>query len=133
MRAARPFWRPLPAKKGQRVTLRLGFAYVDGSAGCDSSSRTVENGTALIHKLAHDDRHMSLSPGTLLSAAMFQHVIDIDQVTEIDCGTGRDAYKKQWMEGVRPRFRIDLLWPTHMANWPVIARSHLRQIRRWAA
>jgi hypothetical protein len=38
----------------------------------------VENGTALIHKLAHDERHMQASPGTLLSAALFQHVIDVD-------------------------------------------------------
>lgn len=126
------FLEAIARQEGTAGTLRLGFAYVDGQPVA-TQFWTVENGTALIHKLAHDDRHMSLSPGTLLSAAMFQHVIDIDQVTEIDCGTGRDAYKKQWMEGVRPRFRIDLLWPTHMANWPVIARSHLRQIRRWAA
>lgn len=113
-------------------TLRLGFAYIDGQPVA-AQFWTVENGIALVHKLAHDERYLSASPGTLLSAAMFQHVIDLDKVTQIDFGTGRDAYKRQWMEEVRPRYRIDLLWPNHIANLPIIARRRLRQIRDWAA
>jgi hypothetical protein len=76
---------------------------------------------------------LASSPGTLLSAALFQHVIDDDKVTEIDFGTGSDGYKREWMEDMRPRFRIDLLWPNHIANWPVIARHHLRKMRGQAA
>ena len=94
---------------------------------------TVENGVALIHKLAHDERHLAASPGTLLSAALFQHVIDVDKVGEIDFGTGSDGYKREWMEAVRPRYRLDLFWPGHVANWPLILRRHLRQMRRKSA
>jgi hypothetical protein len=113
-------------------TLRLGLAYVDGQPVA-AQFWTVEHGTALIHKLAHDERFLEFSPGTLLSAALFQHVIDIDHVGEIDFGTGSDHYKREWMEAVRPRYRLDLFWPNHVANWPLIARASLRQMRRNAA
>ena len=59
--------------------------------------------------------------------------IDIDKVDEIDFGTGSDGYKREWMEKVRPRYRLDLFWPNHIANWPLIARASLRQMRRNAA
>lgn len=112
--------------------LRLGIAYIDGQPVA-AQFWTVENGVALIHKLAHDERHLSASPGTLLSAAMFEHVIDVDGVKEIDFGTGSDGYKREWMEAVRPRYRLDMFWPKHIANWPLILRHHLRQMRRNAA
>ena len=108
--------------------LRLGLAYIDGKPVA-AQFWTSENGTALIHKLAHDERHMHASPGTLLSAALFQHVIDVDKVDVIDFGTGSDAYKREWMEEVRERFRLDMFWPNHLANWPQIAIRHLRAYR----
>lgn len=126
------FLKVIARQEAAAGTLRLGLAYIEGQPVA-AQFWTVENGTALVHKLAHDERHVSLSPGTLLFAAMFRHMIDVDKVAQIDCGTGSDAYKRQWMEDVRPRYRIDLLWPSHLANWPIIARHRLRQIRRWAA
>jgi CelD/BcsL family acetyltransferase involved in cellulose biosynthesis len=89
----------------------------------------VENGAALIHKLAHDERHLQASPGTLLSAALFQYVIDVDRVDLIDFGTGNDAYKAEWMEEVRQRYRLELFWPNHPANWARIAIKKLRAYR----
>jgi hypothetical protein len=126
------FLKLLAQTEAQAGCLRLGLAYIDGQPVA-AQLWTVENGVALIHKLAHDERFFEFSPGTLLSAALFQHVIDIDRVDEIDFGTGSDGYKRDWMEAVRPRYRIDLFWPNHVANWPLIARSHLRQMRRKAA
>ena len=123
------FLRVIAEQTSAAGALRLGFAYIDGQPVA-AQYWTVENGTALIHKLAHDERHIAASPGTLLSAALFQHVIDIDKVDEIDFGTGNDAYKREWMEAVRPRYRLDLFWPNHVANWPLIARYYLRQMRR---
>jgi hypothetical protein len=41
---------------------------------------TVEGGTAFIHKLAHTEASKPLSPGTTLSAALFEQVIDRDGV-----------------------------------------------------
>ena len=65
--------------------------------------------------------------GQAVDAALFQHVIDIDRVTLLDFGTGNDAYKAEWMEEVRERFRLEIFWPNHPANWPHIA------IRKWRA
>jgi hypothetical protein len=122
------FLEALARQENAAGNLRLGIAYVDG-APVAAQFWTVENNVALIHKLAHDERHISASPGTLLSAALFRHVIDIDKVEEIDFGSGNDAYKQAWMERVRPRYCIDLLWPGHIANWPKIIRHQLRRHR----
>lgn len=118
------FLKALAQQEGAAGTLRLGLAYIDGTPVA-AQFWTVENGIALIHKLAHDEEYMSASPGTLLSAALFQHVIDIDRVDEIDFGTGSDKYKRDWMEEMRPRYSLDLLWPNHPANWLRIAKYKL--------
>jgi Acetyltransferase (GNAT) domain len=119
------FLRELAKQEAAAGCLRLGLAYIDGKPVA-AQFWTVENGIALIHKLAHDERHIDASPGTLLSAALFQHVIDIDAVTEIDFGTGSDAYKREWMEEMRPRYRLEIYWPNHVLNWPHILRHKLR-------
>ncbi|MFN3619114.1 GNAT family N-acetyltransferase [Sphingorhabdus sp.] len=126
------FLETLARQEGIAGNLRLGLAYIDGLPVA-AQFWTVENDIALIHKLAHDEHYVAASPGTLLSAALFRHVIDIDRVAEIDFGLGNDPYKQAWMEQIRPRYRIDLLLPGHVANWPVIARHHLRQLRGKAA
>lgn len=126
------FLRLIAEQESAAGALRLGLAYIEGQPVA-AQYWTVENGSALIHKLAHDERYLSASPGTLLSAALFQHVIDIDKVEEVDFGTGNDAYKREWMEEMRLRYRLDMFWPNHVANWPLIARVHLRQMRHRAA
>jgi hypothetical protein len=120
------FLRQLAKQEGEAGCLRLGLAYIDGKPVA-AQFWTVENGVALIHKLAHDERYLTHSPGTLLSAALFQHVIDVDRVNEVDFGTGSDPYKRDWMEEMRPRYTLELLWPNHMLNWPRIAKNLLRQ------
>ena len=120
------FLRELAKQESAAGCLRLGIAYIDGQPAA-AQFWTVENGIALIHKLSHDERFISASPGTLLSAALFQHVIDIDRVQEIDFGTGSDAYKREWMEEMRPRYRLEMFWPNHMLNWPHIIRHKLRK------
>ena len=114
------FLRQIAEREALAGALRLGLAYIDGQPVA-AQFWTVENGSALIHKLAYDERHVQASPGTLLSAAMFQHVIDVDRVDLVDYGTGSDGYKAEWMEAVRPRYRLELFWPNHPANWPHIA------------
>ena len=86
---------------------------------------TCEHGEALIHKLAYDERHAKASAGTLLTHALFRHVIDKDKVDLVDYGTGSDAYKRDWMEAARPRFRLTAVRPFHPANWPEMIRSSL--------
>ena len=68
----------------------------------------VENGVATIHKLAHVDTARGLSPGTLLSAAMFEAVIERDRPATIDFGTGDDPYKADWMDERSDLYRLEL-------------------------
>jgi len=107
--------------------MRLGFAY-DGDTPVAAQFWTVEGGTAFIHKLAHTEASKPLSPGTTLSAALFEQVIDRDRVHTVDFGTGNDGYKRDWMEQVRPRFRLDMYRPGWPGNWPAIARQIMRRL-----
>lgn len=111
--------------EGAAGRLRMGLAHVDGRAVA-AQFWTVESGTAFIHKLAHREDARAFSPGTVLSAAMFERVIDGDGVAEIDFGTGDNPYKRDWMDAIRPRYRIDALWPRAPHAWPHLARRLLR-------
>ena len=57
----------------------------------------VENGEAVIHKLAYAEDAKAMSPGTILGVEMFRRALDRDRVRRIDYGTGDDGYKKDWM------------------------------------
>ena len=119
------FLRRFAEAEGAAGRLRLGIAKA-GNEAVAAQFWTVEAGTAFIHKLAHSESAKSLSPGTTLSAALFEHVIDRDQVALVDFGTGDDSYKRDWMEEVRPRYRLEMFRPAWPGNWPAIARELLR-------
>lgn len=102
--------------------LRLGIATIDGQPVA-AQFWTVEAGTAYIHKLAHRESARAQSPGTVLSAALFERVIDGDGVDLIDFGTGDDPYKHDWMEDVRPRYRLEAVRPARWRSWPYLARG----------
>jgi hypothetical protein len=113
--------------------LRLGLAYaaLDGRYQPVAAQLwTVEAGTAYIHKLAYHEAAKPLSPGTSLSAALFQQVIDEDTVAWIDFGTGDDAYKRDWMEAERPRYRIAAYRPDALTQWPAIAKCLAKRLLR---
>ena len=101
--------------------LRLGLACVAGEPVA-AQFWTVEDGTAYIHKLAHTPAAAAYSPGTLLSHAMFAMAFDQDRVALIDFGTGDDGYKRDWMDEVRPRYRLDAVYPGHPRRWPAAAK-----------
>lgn len=107
--------------------MRLGRAFA-GEKAIAAQFWTVEGATAYIHKLAHLEDHKQLSAGTVLSAAMFERVIDTDRVDLIDFGTGNEPYKADWMEETRPRYRIDCLNLRDLRSWPVLAKSRLRRL-----
>jgi CelD/BcsL family acetyltransferase involved in cellulose biosynthesis len=121
------FLRDFARAEGEAGRLRLGLAYADGRA-IAAQLWTVEGGTAFIHKLAHREDARALSPGTVLSAALFRQVIDGDKVALVDFGTGDDPYKRDWMEDVRPRYRLDLLRRGAPGNWAVLARHALKRL-----
>lgn len=111
--------------EGAAGRLRLGVARADGIAVA-AQCWTVENAIAYIHKLAHLDSHRHLSAGTTLSAALFEHALDVDRVALVDFGTGDQSYKADWMEATRPRFRIDCLDVTRPRSWPALGKRALR-------
>ena len=82
--------------------LRLGVLYFDNIAVA-AQIWLVSDAKATIFKLAHDEHYASASPGTLLTVDMFKHVLEKDQVIEIDYGRGPDAYKRDWLGNCRHR------------------------------
>lgn len=118
-------------EEGAAGRMRLGLAY-DGDTPVAAQLWTVEAGTAFIHKLAHVEAAKPLSPGTTLSAALFEQVIDRDRVALVDFGTGDDAYKRDWMETVRPRYRLEAFRPGWPGNWQKLAKRMLRRLVRGA-
>ena len=126
------FLRRFAEQEGAAGRLRLGLASAEG-VPVAVQFWTVENGTAFIHKLAHLESAKPLSPGTVLSAALFREVIDRDHVSLVDFGTGDDPYKRDWMEAVRPRYRLDMMRPGTPANWPILAKAAVRAAQRCLA
>jgi hypothetical protein len=90
------------AEKGM---LRLGVAWLDGEP-IAAQVWIVGNGTAEIYKLAYDEAYKSHASGTLLTAMLMQHAIDIDRVSLIDYLIGDDVYKQAWTRDRRERFGI---------------------------
>lgn len=82
--------------------LRLGVARYEGQA-IAAQLWLVASGKAHIFKLAYDEDYAKFSAGTVLTAAMMRHVIDMDGVAEIDYLMGDDAYKQDWMSHRRER------------------------------
>ena len=99
------FLRALAEQEGAAGTLRLGIASHSGKPVA-AQLWLVENGIATIHKLAYVEEAKKLSPGTLLSMAMFRHALDVDRVSLIDFGLGDDPYKADWMSERAPVFRV---------------------------
>lgn len=120
--------REFARQEGGAGRLRLGIAYHQGrpvAAQC----WTVESGIAYIHKLAHLESHKALSAGTTLSAALFERVIDVDRVSLVDFGNGNEPYKADWMEEVRPRYRVDCIDPRTLRGLSALARRWLAGTR----
>lgn len=116
------FLHDIAARESAAGTLRLGFARLDEQPVA-AQLWTVENGAALIHKLAHDQAFDGASPGTLLSHAMFAEAIDSDHASLIDYGTGDNGYKTDWMEERETLHRLDFFNPRFASAWLPAART----------
>lgn len=82
--------------------LRLGVAWLDETP-IAAQFWFVHHGRAYIYKLAYDENYANWSAGTVLTAALMEHVLDKDRVHEVDYLTGDDPYKKSWMNHRRER------------------------------
>jgi hypothetical protein len=85
--------------------LRLGVLRLDGQA-IAAQLWLVKGHKASIFKLAYITGFERFSAGSVLTSALMRHVIDVDQVQEVDYLTGDDAYKRDWMSHRRERWGI---------------------------
>lgn len=89
----------------EQGVLRLGLAKIHDKP-IAAQLWMVAHGKASIFKLAYDEEYKAYAPGTLISAMLMHHVLENDQVTEVDYLTGDDPYKKTWMSHRRERWGI---------------------------
>jgi CelD/BcsL family acetyltransferase involved in cellulose biosynthesis len=106
------FLRNMALTESAAGALRIGIATIEGEPVA-AQLWTIENGRAIIHKLAYLESAREQSPGSVLTAAMFQHAIDQNRVSLIDFGTGDDPYKSDWMDTRQPLYRVQLFNPRH--------------------
>jgi CelD/BcsL family acetyltransferase involved in cellulose biosynthesis len=66
----------------------------------------VWRGTATVLKLAHDEAHHDLSPGSLLTIYMIKNLMEQDHIDAIDFGRGDDPYKRRWVAERRARIGL---------------------------
>nr|WP_316639071.1 GNAT family N-acetyltransferase [uncultured Roseateles sp.] len=89
----------------RRGWLRLGVVWLEGKA-IAAQIWIVAHGKADIYKVAYDEAYKAYSPGTLLTAMLMQHVMEVDKVSEVDYLIGDDPYKQTWMSDRRERWGI---------------------------
>ena len=86
------------AKSG---ALRLGFLYVEDKPVA-VQIWIVSSGRATIYKLHYDLNFKQESVGAILMLRMFEHMIDVEHINEIDFGIGDEAAKSFWLKNQRP-------------------------------
>ena len=90
--------------------LRLAVLYIEDKPAA-AQFWFVAHRKASIFKLVYDEAWKQYSPGSILIRYMMQHVIENDQVEEIDFLTGNDAYKQDWMSERRQRWAFTFFKP----------------------
>ena len=96
------FMRGLIRSCAQQGWLRMGVDYVDGQPAA-VQFWIIYNDVASIYKLAYDEHFAKFSIGSILTARLMQHAIDVDRVREVDYLNGDEAYKREWMSHRRER------------------------------
>lgn len=82
-------------------SLRLGILTIGEQQPVAAQIWLLNGKRTTIYKLAYDERYAQLSVGAILTKLMFDHVIDVDHVVEVDFGAGSEAYKLEWMSACR--------------------------------
>ena len=109
--------------------LRLGLLSAEGVLVA-TQLWVLAGGVATVLKLAHDEAHAALSPGTVLSVRMIRHLFEVDGVTGLDFGRGDDPYKKSWTTRRRQRVGVLLANPWHPRGLAVLGWQAAGRVRR---
>lgn len=107
--------------------LRLGVLWFNGQP-LAAQLWLVHAGKANIYKLAYAKGFEKFSAGSVLTAALMQHAMDIDRVEEVDYLSGDDAYKADWM--ALRRERVGLL-ACNMRQWRGWLAAGRQLLGRW--
>jgi hypothetical protein len=127
---SRDFIRRLAATCAELGILRLGIMNVSGKPAA-AQLWIMDRGTATMYKTAYDAQFAQWSVGTVLMAAMFEHLIDRDGATEIDLGVGDEPYKMDWVSEARPLVGIEALnLRTARGRWLLLRRGARDVLRR---
>jgi len=102
--------------------LRLGIASLQGRP-IAAQLWIVSQGKASIYKVAYNKAFASLSPGTVLTSHLLKHVIEQDQVKEVDFLIGDDEYKKIWMSDRRERWGIVAYNPRTIIGFALLIKE----------
>lgn len=109
--------------------LRLGLLQLDHKP-LAAQIWLVVGKQAFIVKLAYDQDFSYLSPGTVLTAALFRQVIDVDRVNLVDYLIGDDPYKQEWMTQRRERRGIVAFNPRRWSGLFAALRHSVGKLRR---
>lgn len=112
--------------------LRLGIAWLRG-APIAAQVWIVCHGKASIYKLAYHEEFSGFSPGTLLTAHLLEHVIDVDNVQEVDYLIGDDTYKQSWMTHRRERWGLVAYNPRSILGLTRLTRECAGRSWKWLA
>ncbi len=104
--------------------LRLGLAWI-GDRPIAAQLWMVANGRAEIYKLAYDEAYSRFSIGSVLTALMMKHVLEHDDVHEIDYLIGDDPYKKTWVNQRRERWGLVAYDPHHWRGMLGLAQESI--------
>jgi CelD/BcsL family acetyltransferase involved in cellulose biosynthesis len=119
-------WARICARNGW---LRLGLAFVEDVPIAAQFWFTIA-GHAYIFKLAYDEKYSKWSAGTVLTAHMIKHALEVDRVVEIDYLTGDDAYKQSWMTKRRERVGLLLCNPRTLRGLARAAAEFSGEVRQ---
>lgn len=112
-----------------RGMLRLGIARLQGRP-IAAQLWIAGEGKASIYKVAYHHAYASLSPGTVLTSYLLRHVIEKDQVLEVDFLIGDDDYKKVWMSNRRERWGIIAFNPRTVIGCVLLVKEVLGRMAK---
>jgi CelD/BcsL family acetyltransferase involved in cellulose biosynthesis len=111
--------------------VRVGALLVDGEPAA-AQVWVTWNRRATLFKLAHDERLGRWSPGSILTRAMMEALLDEGTVDEVDFGCGDDAYKRDWMPLRRQRWGLAAYDPLTPSGLGAAARNLAPRLLRRA-
>ncbi|HJU19503.1 MAG TPA: GNAT family N-acetyltransferase [Stellaceae bacterium] len=113
----------LMQEAAREQALRLGICW-RGETPIAAQLWIVAGSGATVMKLAHDEAHRALSPGTVLTAEMIARLLQ-EGIEEIDFGRGDDPYKRLWAGQRRQRVGLLIVNPRRLPGLLTLCRHDL--------